>query len=50
MKKYSCTNIDTNIYQFLHYDEVIKDIEKAFEIDLSKKYRKREEIKKILKY
>lgn len=50
LKKYNCVNIDKNIYQFLYRDEVIKHIEQEFDIDLSKKYKTREEIKKILKY
>lgn len=50
LKKYNCINIDKNIYQFLYSDEIIKDIEKEFSIDLSRKYKKREEIRKILKY
>ena len=49
-KKYNCMNIDKNIYQFLYKDEVINDIGKEFNINLDKKYRKKEEIKKILKY
>jgi len=49
-KKYNCTNIDKNLYQFIYKDEIIEDISKVFNIDLNKKYRKREEIKKILKY
>lgn len=50
LKKYNCVNIDTNIYQFIYRDEIIKEIEEEFNVDLSKKYRKREEIKKLLKY
>lgn len=49
-KKYNCINIDKNIYQFIYKDEIIEDIAGRFNIDLNKKYRKREEIKKILKY
>lgn len=49
-KKYNCVNIDKNIYQFLYKDEIIEDIGKAFNIDLDKKYRKREIIRKLLKY
>ena len=49
-KTYNCVNIDKNIYQFLYKDEIIEDIGKAFDIDLDKKYRKRENIRKLLKY
>ena len=50
LKKYNCINIDKNLYQFIYRDEVIEAIEKAFEIDLNKKYRKKEEIRKLLRY
>lgn len=50
LKKYNCMSLDKNIYQFLHYDETIKDIGLKYNIDLSKKYRKSFEIKKLLKY
>ena len=49
-KTYNCVNIDKNIYQFLYKDEIIEDIGKAFDIDLDKKYRKRENIRRLLKY
>ena len=49
-KKYNCINIDRNIYQFIYNDSIIKDISEEFDIDLNKKYRKRDEIKKLLKY
>lgn len=50
LKKYNCTNIGTNIYQFIYRDEVIDKISKEIGLDLNKKYRKREEIKKMIKY
>ena len=49
-KKYNCINIDRNIYQFIYKDRIIEDISKAFNINLDKKYEKREKIKKLLKY
>lgn len=49
-RKYNCINIDKNIYQFLYKDKIIEDIAKEFEIKLDRKYRKKEEVKKILKY
>ena len=49
-KKYNCINIDRNIYQFIYKDRIIGDISKAFNINLDKKYEKREKIKKLLKY
>lgn len=50
MKNYQCINIDKNIYQFIYRDEIIDEISKQFNVELNKKYRKKEEIKKILRY
>ncbi len=50
LREYNCVNLDKNMYQFIYYDEIIKDIEQAFTINLSKKYRTRKEIKTLLKY
>lgn len=50
MKRYCCINIDRNIYQFIYRDEIIDDISNHFNVNLEKKYRKKGEIKKILKY
>lgn len=49
-KNYNCTNINKNIYQFLYKDEIIDDIAEKFNVELDKKYQKKENIKKILKY
>ena len=49
-KKYNCTNINKNVYQFLYKDEIIDDIAETFNVELDKKYQRKEEIKKILKY
>lgn len=37
-----------NLYNFNYTDDVIQSLEKVFGIDLSKKYRTRAEIKKII--
>lgn len=50
LRNYNCIHIDKNIYQFLSRDKVIEEIETVFDIDLSKKYKKREEIRKFLQY
>lgn len=50
LREYNCVNIDKNMYQFIYYDEIIKDIEEAFNVNLSKKYRSRKEIRTLLKY
>lgn len=50
LKKYNCTHIDKNIYKFLYNDEIIDDISKVFNVDLNKKYKTRESIKKLIGY
>ncbi|MEF9917592.1 MAG: transposase, partial [Lachnospiraceae bacterium] len=43
-----CTLIQQNYYLFDYYDDVLKDIGKAMDIDFSKRIRTLGEIKKIL--
>lgn len=50
LKKFTCANIDTNVYQFLYYDEIIKRIENELNIDISKKFKTTNEIRRLLKY
>ena len=47
LKKYTSTNIEHNIFIQSFTNEVIKDLEKIFNINLSKKYLTLSEIKKI---
>lgn len=47
---YGCSYIDQNYYLFDYRDEVLRDMEKVFGFDLSKKYMSLKEIKSILKY
>ncbi len=44
----NCFNIQENIYQFTHYDAVLKDIGQAVNIDFALKTRTLQDIKKIL--
>lgn len=50
LKNYNCIVLDQNIYQFIYKDAIIEELADIYQVDLLKKYRKREEIKKILKY
>ncbi len=50
LKKYNCVHLDKNHYQFIYNDEVIKDISAKYNIDLSKKYKTTNEIRRLLKY
>lgn len=48
LKKYNCSNIKHDIYYFNYRDEIIKDIETIFNLDLNNKFKKLLEIKKNL--
>lgn len=42
LRKYNCTKLDMNLYQFVYYNEIIKVCGKEFNIDLHMKYRTRQ--------
>lgn len=46
LKNYTSTNIEHDLYIQNYTDEIIKELEKTFTIDLSKKYRTLSNIKK----
>ena len=48
LRKYTCSHVSENIYNFHYSDDVIRSIEKAFGIDLNKRFRKRGEIRKFI--
>jgi len=48
LRKYSCSHIGENVYNFHYTDTVIRSVEQVFGVDLNLKYRKRGEIKKII--
>ncbi len=48
LRNYTCSHVSENIYNFHYTDDVIRQIEKVFDVDLNKRYRKRGEIKKII--
>lgn len=50
LRKYRCTKIDSNLYQFIYYDPVLKEIANTFDLDLDSKYRTREQIRRLLRY
>lgn len=50
LKKYNCTKIDVSTYQFIYYDEIIKACEKAFDIEMSNKYRSQIQVRRMLRY
>lgn len=50
LKSYCCIPIDTNLYQFTYYDEILDACSKTFGMALDKKYRTRQQIQRLLKY
>lgn len=50
LRKFNCTKIDVNIYQFLYYDEILEACENAFGVNLSNKYLSQLQIRRMLKY
>lgn len=50
LKKYNCTHIDSNSWQFTYYDEILEACGKAFDIELDHKYRTQQEIQRLLHY
>ncbi len=50
LKKYCCVPLDTNNYKFTYFDEVLNSCENAFDIELSNRYRTRQQIQRLLKY
>lgn len=50
LKKYNCTHLDQNKWQFTYYDEILDACGKAFGLDLERKYRTQQEIQRLLHY
>ena len=50
IKKYNCTHLDTNNWQFTYYDEILKACGEAFDMDLDIKYRTQQDIQRLLRY
>lgn len=50
IRKYNCTHLDTNNWQFTYYDKVIDACGKTLDMDLKKKYRTQQEVQRLLRY
>ncbi len=50
LRRYSCTKIDTTLYQFVYYDEILEECGRVFNLELNHKYRTQEQIRRMLKY
>jgi len=48
LKRSSCSLLEQNLYLFDYHDQVLADIGKFLDIDFGLKYRKTEDIKKII--
>lgn len=48
LKKYTCSHIGENVYNFHYTDDVIHSMEQVFGLDLNKRFRKRGDIRKFL--
>ena len=50
LRKYNCVQIDTTLYQFVYYDKILEECGKIFGLELNKRYRSRDQIRRFLKY
>ena len=50
LKKYNCTHLDANNWQFTYYDEVLDACGKAFDMKLNDKYKTQQQIQRLLRY
>ena len=50
LKKYNCTKLHTNIWQFSFYDEILDACAKTFDVMLNFQYRRQQEIQRFLRY
>lgn len=50
IRNYNCVRIDSNIYQFLYYDEILETCGELFQTEFNHKYRNRMQIRRMLRY
>ena len=50
LRKYNCVPLESGSYEFIFRNEIIDECAASFDMNLSMKYRSREEIRRILKY
>ena len=50
IRKYNCTHLDINNWQFTYYDEILDACGEALDLDLKNKYRTQQEIQRLLHY
>lgn len=50
LRSYCCVKLDVTTYQFIYFDEILKECEKIFDVKLDNKYRSQLQIRRMLKY
>lgn len=50
LRKCCCTKIGPTLYQFVYYDEILKECGHVFNLELNHKYRTQEQMRRLLKY
>ncbi len=50
LKNYCCVPLDSNMYKFTYYDEVLDACHKVFQLELDNRYRTRQQIQRLLRY
>ena len=50
LRNYKCTQISSTMYQFVYYDDILRECGKTFGLELDGRYRTREQIRRMLKY
>jgi len=50
LRKYNCVKTNTNLWQFLYYDEILQACEQEFHLKLNYEYRSQLQIKRLLRY
>lgn len=47
LRKYNCVQIDSTLYQFVYYDEILEESGKIFGLELNNRYRSRDQIRRL---
>ena len=50
LRKYNCVRVDTGLYQFIYFDEILQACGEAFHMELDNKYRTQQQIRRLLRY
>jgi transposase len=48
LRKYTCSHVSENVYNFHYTDPVIRSMEQVFDMDLNKRFRKRGDIRNFI--